>query len=144
MNPLKARLTQQLRRDEGEVLHAYADHLGFLTIGIGRLIDERRGGGISPEESAYLLGNDIDRIDAEVRAALHWFEHLGPARQGALLNMAFQMGVQGMLGFEQTLAAIRDQRFAHAAHLMLQSKWAKQTPQRARRVARQVETDEWQ
>ena len=40
-------LTDQLRRDEGCVLHAYPDHLGFLTLGIGRLIDRRKGGGIT-------------------------------------------------------------------------------------------------
>ena len=36
---------EQLRRNEGEVLHAYQDHLGFWTIGVGRLIDKRKGGG---------------------------------------------------------------------------------------------------
>jgi GH24 family phage-related lysozyme (muramidase) len=30
---------KQLKRDEGEVLHAYKDSLGYWTIGIGILID---------------------------------------------------------------------------------------------------------
>lgn len=144
MNPLKARLTQQLRRDEGEVLHAYKCSEGYLTIGVGRLIDKKRGGGITAEESAHLLGNDIDRVDADMRSRLAWFEHLDEARKGALLNMAFQMGVDGLMQFEQTLGAVRDGKYAHAANLMLMSKWAKQTPERARRIAHQMSTGEWQ
>jgi len=42
------------------------------------------------------------------------------------------------------LAAVRDERFANAAALMLQSLWAKQTPARANRMARQMESGEWQ
>jgi lysozyme len=141
---LRDRLTAQLRRDEGEVLHMYKDHLGFATIGVGRLIDKRKGGGISPEESAYLLGNDIARIDADLRSKLEWFAVLSEARQGALLNMAFQMGVDGLMKFKNTLAAIRDERYEHAAELARQSLWAKQTPERAKRVCLQISTGEWQ
>jgi lysozyme len=141
---MRARLIAQLRRDEGEVLTAYKDHLGYLTIGVGRLIDKRKGGGISPEESAYLLGNDIARIDADLRARLDWFGTLSEARQGALLNMAFQMGVPGLLKFKQTLAALRDERYAHAAELARRSLWARQTPERAKRICLQLATGEWQ
>jgi lysozyme len=141
---LRDRLTTQLRRDEGEVLTAYKDSLGYLTIGVGRLIDKRKGGGISPEESAYLLGNDIARIDADLRSRLEWFAALDEARQGALLNMAFQLGVAGLMKFTNTLAAIRDERYEHAAELARQSLWAKQTPERAKRVCLQISTGEWQ
>jgi lysozyme len=141
---MRARLIAQLRRDEGEVLTAYKDHLGYLTIGVGRLIDKRKGGGISPEESAYLLGNDIARIDADLRSRLDWFGTLSEARQGALLNMAFQMGVPGLMKFKQTLAALRDERYAHAAELARRSLWARQTPERAKRICLQLATGEWQ
>ena len=99
-------LTNQLRRDEGEVLHAYQDHLGFWTIGIGRLIDKRKGGGLTKDEAAYLLGNDIARFTTALRTRLPWFGRLDEARQGVLANMAFQMGVEGLLGFRNTLGMI--------------------------------------
>jgi lysozyme len=141
---LKQHLAAQLKVDEGLVLHAYKDHLGYLTIGYGRLIDDRRGGGISEEEALHLLGNDIERTLHDIAKALPWVRSLNEARQGALLNMAFQMGIGGLLGFQQTLAAIRDEHYEHAAHLMLLSKWAQQTPKRARKMARQIATGEWQ
>lgn len=141
---LRDSLTQQLRRDEGEVLHAYQDHLGYWTIGIGRLIDQRKGGGISAEESAYLLANDIAVRIAALRQKLDWFDELDEARQGVLVNMAFQMGVEGLLGFRNTLAMVRAGDYAGAASGMLSSLWANQTPERAKRLAEQMRTGEWQ
>lgn len=141
---MKAALTKQLRRDEGEVLHAYSDSLGYLTIGIGRLIDRRKGGGITPEESAYLLNNDIDKRSAELLRRAPWVAELDEARQGVLLNMAFQMGVDGLLGFVNTLKMVRAGDYAGAANGMLNSLWAKQTPARAKRLADQMRTGVWQ
>lgn len=137
-------LEQQLRADEGEVLHAYQDTLGFWTIGVGRLIDKLRGGGITKEEAAYLLRNDIERKTAEVRSRLPWVERLDPVRQGVLVNMAFQLGVGGLLAFKNTLALIERGDYAGAADNMLKSTWATQTPARAQRLAKQLRTGNWQ
>lgn len=126
------------------MLHAYSDHLGYLTIGIGRLIDKRKGGGISKEESAYLFHNDLDRKLTEVRKRLPWLDRLDEARQGVLVNMAFQMGVDGLLGFKNTLAMVERGDYKAAAKGMLNSLWATQTPERAKRLSDQMRTGEWQ
>ena len=141
---MNSRIIEQLRRDEGEVLTAYTDTLGFLTIGVGRMIDRRKGGGISREESAYLLNNDIARVDAELRSRLPWFGSLDEVRQASLINMGFQLGVSGLMEFTRSLGCIRDGRFAEAETHLLASKWAQQTPARARRVAHQIAVGEWQ
>ena len=141
---MKEELTKQLRRDEDEVLSAYQDHLGFWTIGVGRLIDKRKGGGITTEESAYLLSNDIDKRQAELLRRAPWTANLDAVRFGALLNMAFQMGVDGLLGFKNTLNFVRSGDYLNAADGMLQSLWAKQTPERAKRIAQQMKTGVWQ
>lgn len=136
-------LVDQLRRDEGEVLHAYQDSLGFWTIGVGILIDARKGGGITAEESALLLSNRLKAKDSELRVALPWFEQLDRVRQAALLNMAYQLGVAGVLKFPNMLAALKEQRWHDAESHALDSAWAKQTPARAGRVAKQLRTGEW-
>lgn len=136
-------LVEQLKREEGVVLHAYDDHLGFATIGVGRLIDKRKGGGISEEEAEYLLQNDIARFRREVFAALPWAEKLSEPRQAVLIGMAFQMGTAGLLGFRNTLAMVERGDYAAAAAGMLNSRWATQTPARANRMARQMQTGEW-
>lgn len=138
-----SRLETQLRRDEGEVLSAYQDHLGYWTIGVGRLIDKRKGGGITREESSYLLGNDIAKRAAGLSSALPWTDGLDEARRGVLLNMAFQMGLQGLLGFRNTLATIQSGNYKLAAQQMLQSLWATQTPERAKRLSDQMADGQW-
>ena len=141
---MKKELIQQLRRDEGEVLHAYADSLGYTTIGIGRLIDKRKGGGITPEEAAYLLNNDVDKRQDELLRRAPWMALLDQARFGVMLNMAFQLGVDGLLGFKSTLEMVRTGDYAGAAAGMLHSRWANQTPERAKRLSVQMETGAWQ
>lgn len=138
------KLTEQLRRDEGVKPAAYQDHLGYWTIGVGRLVDARKpGAGLRPDEIDYLLRNDInDRVTA-LQKALPWFVKLDEARQGVLINMAFQMGTAGLLAFRQTLALVRDGKYTEAADQMLKSKWAEQTPGRAKRLSEQMKTGEW-
>lgn len=137
-------LLRQLRGEEGSVPHAYQDHLGYWTIGVGRLIDQRKGGGLSPEEIDFLLANDLARVSREVQGALPWFSGLDEPRQAVLIGMAFQMGTAGLLAFKTTIGHIRAGRYADAATAMLASVWAQQTPARAARMAKQMETGQWQ
>lgn len=136
-------LIKQLRRDEGEVLHAYHCSEGWLTIGIGRLIDQKKGGGITREEATYLLGNDIQRVSRLLQERLPWAIKLSEPRLGVLMNMAFQLGIDGLLAFRETLRHVQDGRYEQAAQAMLDSKWARQTPERARRLAEQMRVDTW-
>lgn len=141
---MREELRRQLRGDEGEVLHAYPDSLGYLTIGVGRLIDKRKGGGISPEESAFLLDNDLMEIVKDVTTHLPWAAlQLSEARLAVLCNMCFQLGIENLLGFHNTLDAIKAGDYDHAADMMLESKWATQTPNRAKRLSEQMRTGEW-
>lgn len=142
---MKTELTRQLRGDEGVKAQAYQDHLGFWTIGVGRLIDARKpGSGLRSHEIDYLLRNDIDdRIEALTRR-LPWFQDLDDARKGVLLNMSFQLGVDGLLGFKNTLAMVARGDYVGASAGMMNSLWARQTPARAKRMADQMRTGEWQ
>lgn len=137
-------LVKDLRRDEGCVLHEYKDHLGYSTIGIGRLIDKRRGGGITQEEADYLLRNDIQRCIDDVQDLPAWQAVKDdPVRARALLNMRFQLGAAGLRGFKNSLAYIAAKNWKQAAVNLRRSKWATQdTPERAARVIRMIETGE--
>ena len=143
MSEFDKQMTRLLRAEEGEVLSAYKDHLGYLTIGVGRLIDSKKGGGITAEESAYLLNNDIQKRLTQLDQKLPWFKSLDDARRGVLLSMSFQMGVDGLLGFKNTLEMIRTGRYVDASKGMLNTLWAKQTPERAKRHAEQMRTGQW-
>jgi lysozyme len=135
-------LVRQLNGDEGRKPCVYQDHLGFWTIGIGRLVDARKpGAGLRPKEMDYLLSNDIEDRVQQLTTRLPWFVNLDEARQGVLLNMSFQLGVDGLLGF--TLELVRTGQYTAAADAMLQSKWAGQTPERAKRLSDQMRDGQW-
>ena len=142
---MRQELTRQLRGDEGVKAQAYQDHLGYWTIGVGRLIDARKpGSGLRAHEIDYLLRSDIEDRVEQLTRQLPWFQNLDDARRGVLLNMSFQLGVAGLLGFKNTLTTIEAGRYESAAEQMLQSRWAKQTPERAKRMAEQMRTGAWQ
>lgn len=141
---MKTELARQLKGDENEIPYAYPDSEGYLTIGIGRLIDKRKGGRLRPDEIAYLFNNDVDSAIEELTRALPWFQNLDDARRGALVNMAFNLGVPGLLKFPKTLALIQQGKYAEAADEMLDSLWAKQVGDRAKRLSKQMRSGVWQ
>jgi lysozyme len=137
-------LKSQLLREEGAESCAYQDSLGYWTIGVGRLIDSRKGGGLSNDEINYLLDNDIKAKTREVLLALPWMPRLSEPRQAVLIGMAFQMGLKGLLQFKRTLGSVEDGQYVEAAEEMVKSRWAMQTFGRAARNTKQMETGEWQ
>ena len=69
-------------------------------------------------------------------------------RRGLKLNMAFNLGVDGLLKFKNTLALLRSAIEGHASYArvadgMLNSLWAKQVGRRADELARQMRTGEY-
>lgn len=130
-------MTRQLRLHEGERLKPYRCPAGKLTIGVGRNLDDR---GITAEESAFLLASDIAREERELIRALPWVAGLDEVRQRVLLDMAFNLGLSGLLKFKQTLATIQAGDYQRGATMMLDSKWAQQVGTRAERLARMMVT----
>jgi lysozyme len=128
-------LLASLERDEGFVSHAYQDSEGYWTIGIGRLVDAGKGGGITKDEAHYLLGNDVKRTLAELDNSFPWWRNLPEKAQQGLANMAFNMGLGTLLKFKKTLQALKDGEFETAAVEALDSKWARQVGDRAKRIA---------
>lgn len=140
---LEINLLRQLNGEEARKRYAYLDHLGFLTIGCGRLIDERKGGGLSSQEIDYLLGNDVTMRHSQLLERWPWITELTAPRVACLLQMSFQMGVLGLAGFPNTLRLVQSKAYTEAASAMLDSKWAQQTPERAKRVSEQMRTGLW-
>jgi lysozyme len=128
----------QLIVDEGRVPHAYQDSEGYWTIGVGRLIDKRLGGGLSWDEIDYLLDNDIIKAERTAATLFPSFESLSMVRRAVLVNMAHNLGQERLAGFKNFRHCVEAQNFEAAAAEMLESRWAGQTGQRAVRLAKQM------
>lgn len=125
-------MKQELRRDEGVKLKPYYDTKRKLTIGIGRNLDDV---GITPDEADYLLTGDIAGSMRDLDMGIPWWRDLSEARQRALLNMCFNMGLGKLMGFHKMLEALRTQDWAKASQEALDSEWAREVGPRAQRIA---------
>jgi len=144
-------LIEQLKSDEGLRLNAYRCTAGKLTIGYGHNLEVRPyfKGELIPmtidiDLANQLLENDIEKTEKALETAYKNYHHLSPARQDALINMGFQIGVRGLMGFKRMLIALDVGNFDKAYAEAMDSDWAKQTPARANRVARQLMYGEYQ
>lgn len=135
-------LEELIERHEGFVPHAYQDSEGYWTVGIGIMIDERRGGGLSYGEAQFLLRNRLMRTKDELDQNIPWWRRLSHARRMALTDMAYNMGVPTLMKFKNMLAALENGEYTKARREALNSKWAKQVGPRAHTIARMLETDQ--
>ncbi len=125
----------ELRRDEGVREYAYTDSLGYWTIGVGRLIDKRKGGRLRDHEISILLETDVVECQEQLDKNIPWWRTLSAVRQRVLLNMCFNLGIGGLLGFKNTLGMVQKGDYEGASRGMLNSKWATQVKDRAIRLA---------
>ena len=126
-------LQAQLIEDEGFRQFPYKDTVGKLTIGIGRNLDDV---GITRNESLIMLENDIEKVRYSLDQKLSFFKTLTPARQDALINMGFNMGVPKLLTFKKTLMYLSIGDYKNASEECLKSTWAIQVGERAKRIAK--------
>lgn len=144
MNP-PASLKSQLIRDEGVVEYAYQDSLGYLTIGVGHLIDRRKGGKLPPHIIEMLLEHDITTHTADLYDMFPWVVELDEVRKATLVNMTFQLGIKGLCEFRRAMGYMERGEYTAASLAFADSRVAKeQTPERWRRHCLQIKTGAWQ
>ncbi len=145
-------LVQRFVLHENCSLMPYKCPAGYLTIGVGRnlesnpLTNEERKAcgdwrhGITKNAAFYLLRNDIEKVKKECLKNIPFFYKLDSERQYALLDMAFNMGIKRVLRFQLMLEAIGTGNYDKAAEECLNSRYARQTGKRARRIANVIKT----
>jgi lysozyme len=99
---------------------------------------------LSPDEIEYLLANDIERVKGELADTYFWFNGLNKARQDAMIDICFNLGLTRLRGFVKALEAMSREQFDVAADEFIDSKWAKQVGGRAVRVTEMIRSGEYQ
>ena len=124
--------------DEGLRLKPYIDTVGKITIGVGRNLDDV---GISKDEALYMLNNDIKRAKEDVKKVFgELFDELDSVRQAVLIDMMFNLGLPRFLTFKKFIQAVKEKDFIKASQEMLDSKWANQVKDRAKRLSFMMKT----
>lgn len=148
-------IAPRLEKHEGCVLSPYKCTAGKLTIGIGHNCEAREftpeekkaigdwRHGITRNAALMLLRNDV-KICLKRLAGLDFFPNLDSERQYALLDMCFQLGYGELCCFSDMLEAMRAGDWEAAASECLNSRYARQTPKRAKRIATLIRTGKWE
>lgn len=127
-------LVEQLKRDEGYSAHIYKCTAGCNTIGIGLNLDA----GMSLPLAIHVLEFKIKELRDDLNRSLPFYKDLDDVRQDTLINMAFNLGIKGLMKFKNFLAYVEQHNFTKASEEMLNSKWAKQVGNRAERLSKQM------
>lgn len=133
-------MIEQLKYHEGFRAKPYKCTMDYLTIGYGTNLETR---GITEAEAEMLLLNDLAEIEQRLDK-LGLLSGHNDARRAALINMGYQLGVAGLLNFKNMLGFMRDKNYRLAADEALDSRWSMQTPNRAKEIAEQIRSGEWQ
>lgn len=147
-------ITKRLEFHEGRRPEAYYCSGGFLTQGIGHNLEanpltKEQKSKIkdlkcwSNAEIDMILADDIKQCLILISQIIKGFEDFDDERQYAVLDISFQLGVIGVSKFKNMLSAMRDKDWERASKECLNSKYAKQTPKRANRIAHLIKTGEW-
>jgi len=136
-------LIEMLKRHEGVHSHVYLCSAGYETLGVGRNISES-GLGLTEDEIDFLLINDITRVKQELTDAYFWFPALNEARQDAMIDICFNLGLTRLRGFVNALEAMSREQFDIAADEFMDSRWSQQVGNRAVEVTEMIRTGEYQ
>lgn len=137
------RAERLVAEEEGCDPCAYPDTQGYLTIGIGALVDKRViGAGLCDAAIDAQFAHD----SAEARATAARFPRyteLNDVRQAVLISMAFQLGTKP-LHWPNFMAALEARDYMKAAQEGRDSDWWRvQTHTRAEREMLMLETGVW-
>ncbi len=131
-----AAVLAHLKADEGFRKFPYRDTAGCLSVGYGTNLDA----GLTEDQGTALLTVTVtDRLD-ELTDTLPWTATLDDVRLGVLAQLAFNLGLTGLLRFRMALAYTQAGDYAAAATALRHSAWADQVGARAVRLAQQMET----
>ena len=121
-------LIERIGVNEGFRSKPYQCSEGVWTIGHGITW-------VTEEESLHILSGRISQLHLKLGEKLDWYDNMPPEIQGVVIEMCYQIGFTGFTKFKRAIAHMKNREWRLASDEMLDSLWAKQTPNRAKRLA---------
>jgi lysozyme len=138
-------LEKELTRDEGVRYSPYKDTKGIPTVGIGHNLQTRPLPvntlyPLTPQQVSAIFQEDTNDVVAQLNAHLPWWDKMDEVRQRVIVNMCFNLGIETLLTFHNTLMFMELGNYSQAAANMQQSAWYVQVGQRAVRLTEAMKT----
>ena len=125
-------LKESIKKHEGYVGIVYKDSLGIDTIGYGFAIKDLE---LDEDICDIILDRKLKDLESRIKLEFGWYPFMPKTIQNVVIEMCYQLGVTGFSKFVKTITYLKDKDFKSASVEMLDSKWAKQTPNRAKEMS---------
>jgi len=125
-------IINSIKAHEGYEPMVYKCTEGHDTIGVGFKVSDLK---LSEKVCDLILEEILDDLISRIERKLSWFRYSQDEVKLVIVNMSYQMGLSGVLKFKRALAALEIKNWDLAATEMLDSLWARQTPNRANELA---------
>ena len=128
----KMSLIESIKKHEGYVGVVYKDSLGIDTIGYGFAIKDLE---LDADVCDIILERKLKALHDMIKIKFKWYGYMPQEIKDVVIEMCYQLGVGGFSKFKKTIAYLQNQQFHDASVEMLDSLWAKQTPNRAKELS---------
>ena len=128
-------LLKQIKQHEGFKSRVYKCTEGYDTIGYGFAIKDLV---IDEDIAELILMRKLDKLQERINSVFNWFYNAPEEVRNVVTNMCYQMGVSGFAKFKKTIYLLETEQYDEASVEMLNSLWAKQTPNRAKELSEQI------
>ena len=125
-------LIESIKKHEGYVGIVYKDSLGIDTIGYGFAIKDLE---LDSDICDIILERKLKDLESRVKLKFGWYPFMPKTIQDVVMEMCYQLGVTGFSKFVKTITYFKDKDFKNASIEMLDSLWAKQTPNRVKEMS---------
>ena len=129
------KLIDSIKQHEGYVKRVYKDSLGIDTIGYGFAIKDLE---LDQDICDMILDRKLKDLERMVNSKFNWYRYMPPEIKNVVIEMCYQLGVTGFSNFRKTITFLQNKQFHDASVEMLDSRWAEQTPVRAKELSDRV------
>ena len=128
-------LLERIKHHEGYRSKVYKCTEGYDTIGYGFAIKDLE---LDEEIAELILIRKLDKLMNRINKTFHWWRTAEEEAKNVVVEMCYQLGVTGFSNFKKTIAYLQNKQFKEASVEMLDSRWAEQTPNRAKELSNRV------
>ena len=128
-------ILEDIKKHEGFESKVYKCTEGYDTIGYGFAIKDLV---IDKDVADLILMKKIHKILERVLVAFPWFQNINNEAKSVIINMCYQLGIRGFSKFKKTIYLLETEQYEDASIEMLDSLWAKQTPNRAKELSEKL------
>ena len=135
MNSDFKNILDDIKKHEGFEPKVYKCTEGYDTIGYGFAIKDLI---IDKDVADLILMKKLHKMLERITVAFPWFANIDNEAKAVVVNMCYQLGIRGFSKFKKTIYLLETEQYEEASVEMLDSLWAKQTPNRAKELSEKL------